>query len=121
MAVLDSNILIYSSLDEFSYLRSLISKDNVVSEISRLEVLGYSNITDEEKNYFESAFAILKVVPITSLIIDSAIEIRKQKRMSVGDSIIAATAISLNMEMLTRNIDDFANIQDLKVINPINV
>ena len=121
MAILDSNILIYSSLDEFSYLRSLISADNVVSEISRLEVLGYSNITDEEKNYFESAFAILKVVPIASLIIDSAIEIRKQKKMSVGDSIIAATALSLQLDILTRNTDDFSSIQNLKVINPITV
>ena len=84
MAILDSNILIYSSLDEFSYLRSLISADNVVSEISRLEVLGYSNITDEEKTILNLHLLFLKVVPIASPIIDSAIEIvNKRKCLSV--------------------------------------
>jgi len=39
--------------------------------------------------------------------------------LSLGDAIIAATALCYNATVLKRNIDDFAVISNLKVINPI--
>jgi predicted nucleic acid-binding protein len=43
MILLDSNILIYSAMEEHKYLRKLIKKSNdACSIISKLEVLGVS-------------------------------------------------------------------------------
>jgi hypothetical protein len=119
MKLIDSNILIYSSLEEFSYLKDYIEPVNFVSEISILEVLGYHKITDEEKTYFTSVFAILKIIPLNRIIIDKAVELKQQIKLSIGDSIIAATALVLNLEVVTRNEYDFVSIETIKLFNPI--
>jgi len=119
MKLIDSNILIYSSLDEFSYLKEFIQPENFVSEISLLEVLGYHKITEEEKIYFTSAFSILQIISLNRTIIDKAIELKQQRKLSIGDSVIAATALARNLEVITRNEDDFSSIKELKILNPI--
>ncbi|HMV42502.1 MAG TPA: type II toxin-antitoxin system VapC family toxin [Leptospiraceae bacterium] len=119
MKLIDSNILIYSSLDEFTYLKEYIQSENSISEISILEVLGYHKITEEEKIYFKSAFTILTIIPLNRNIIDKAVELKQQRKLSIGDSIIAATALILSLDVLTRNEDDFSAIKDIKVFNPI--
>ncbi|MFI3220828.1 MAG: PIN domain-containing protein, partial [Methylococcales bacterium] len=62
---------------------------------------------------------ILKIMPINEAVIDKAIELRQQFKMKSNDSIIAATALLNNMDVYTRNVDDFKNIIGLSVINPI--
>ncbi len=39
--------------------------------------------------------------------------------MSVGDAIIAATALTYQETLATRNIDDFEWIETLNLINPL--
>jgi toxin FitB len=120
MILLDSNILIYSCQTEFVYLKPLVlDTKNGVSHISKLEVLGFPRLTAIEKQYFENVFKILKIMPINEAVVDKAIELRQQFKMKSNDSIIAATALLNNMEVYTRNVDDFKNIVGLSVINPI--
>ena len=92
--------------------------DSYVSEISKLEVLGYHKINLIDKNYFESQFALLKIIPIDKSVIDTAIDLRQKKKISIGDSIIASTALLYDYELYTRNTSDFNWIKNLKVINP---
>ena len=120
MILLDSNILIYSCQTEFVYLKPLVlDTKNGVSHISKLEVLGFPRLTAIEKQYFENVFKILKIMPINEAVVDKAIELRQQFKMKSNDSIIAATALLNNMDVYTRNVDDFKNISGLTVINPI--
>ena len=58
-------------------------------------------------------------MPINETVVDKAIELRQQFKMKSNDSIIAATALLNNMDVYTRNVDDFKNIIGLTVINPI--
>ena len=46
------------------------------------------------------------------------IEIRKQKRIKIPDSIIASSAIYTNSILVTRNTKDFDGIKNLKLFNP---
>lgn len=122
MKLIDSNIIIYSASKEFSYLRDLFREENIfVSEISLLEVLGYGSITNEQEEYFNAVFSMVNKIPVTSEIILDAIELRKINKLSVGDSIIAASAIALNLSLLTNNVSDFKKIKSLKIKNPIKV
>ena len=54
-------------------------------------------------------------------IADECIIIRKVHKTKLPDAIIAATALVNNLTLITRNISDFKNIEDLKVINPHEV
>jgi hypothetical protein len=47
-------------------------------------------------------------------------QLRQQHKMSLGDSLIAATALIHDLILATRNIDDFNWINDLKLVNPID-
>jgi predicted nucleic acid-binding protein len=121
MKLLDSNILIYSGQTEYAYLRSLIfDKDSCVSKITQLEVLGFHRLDDKAKRYFTSCFQFLTLIDIDYAIIDSAIALRQQRKMSLGDAIIAATALCHNTDVYTRNVNDFAGIANLKVANPMS-
>jgi len=120
MNILDSNIIIYSGQPEYAYLRPLIfDKQSCVSKITELEVLGFHRLNDEEKEYFIGCFQLLNLLEINSHIIDSAIDLRQQRKMSLGNAIIASTALCHNATVLTRNVNDFLKITGLNVINPI--
>jgi predicted nucleic acid-binding protein len=60
-------------------------------------------------------------VAVTADVIDKAIIIRRGKRVRIPDALIAATALQTASVLITRNIDDFADIAGLTVINPEKV
>ena len=120
MKLIDSNIIIYSAKEEYAFLKGLFKEENVfVSEITRLEVLGFHRITEEQQEYFNSIFSIVNILPISSDIIEAAIKLRRVHNLSVGDSIISATASVFGLTLYTNNEDDFKNILELKIYNPI--
>lgn len=119
MYIFDSNI-IYAAIDEYAYLRDMIRKENpTVSEISKLEVLGYHKLQPSEYRDFEAIFNQFELIPISSSIIEQAVNLRRAKSMSVGDAIIASTALQHGLKLVTRNTKDFSHITDLQLINPI--
>ncbi len=120
MKLLDSNILIYSAGPQFTHLKKLVSDpDNFVSAISKVEVLGFNGLSAQEQTYFNSIFQILQVLEVDEQTIEKAIEIRKKKRIKLGDALIAATALVHDLELNTRNVGDFNNINGLKLANPM--
>ena len=120
MYVVDSNLIIYSSQSKFSYLRPMLLRaEATVSEISRLETLGYHKITPKDERYFDSLFAMTVILEIDSVTIDKAIDLRKTRKMSVADAIIAATALLNDYELYSHNVQDFNWIEGLRIIDPI--
>jgi predicted nucleic acid-binding protein len=81
-------------------------------------VLGYPDIEDEDKDYFAGFFTVATVIPIETEIIDGAIALRDKRKMSLGDALIAATALEHRLTLVTRNTKDFKWIDSLTLINP---
>lgn len=120
MKLLDSNIIIYSAKNEYAFLRDLFKEGNIfISDITRLEVLGFHLITVEQQDYFNSVFSLVKVIPVSMAIRDTAIALRKNYNLSVGDSIIAASTILSDMVLYINITNDFKNVRELKTYNPI--
>ena len=120
MRLVDSNILIFAAKPEHPQLKELLEQDDIaVSDLSRLEVLGFRNLTEEAEEYFNAVFGLVTVLPISQEIINRAIELRQQNNMKAADSIIAATALLYCTELITRD-SDFNNIPDLIINNPID-
>ncbi|WP_460984878.1 PIN domain-containing protein [Spirosoma fluminis] len=55
------------------------------------------------------------------LLLDKATELRKQQKMSLGDCLIAATALLNGLDLYTNNTNDFTHISGLTVINPLAI
>lgn len=120
MHLLDSNILIYSYLDEFKYLRDLLIRDNVfVSEISRVEIMGFHKLSHDEETYFRAVFELIPIIVPDQEIYNIAIAIRRKHNLKLGDSLIAATAFENKLSIYTRNISDFKGIEGISCIDPI--
>ncbi|MBW4565412.1 MAG: type II toxin-antitoxin system VapC family toxin [Mojavia pulchra JT2-VF2] len=117
--LLDSNIIIYSAQPEYPQLRDLIAEYTpAVSALSYLEVLGYHLLTEQQRQYFEEFFQVAQVLPISQDVLNQAVILRQQRRMTLGDAIIAGTALVHGLILITRNIDDFRWIAQLELLNP---
>ena len=118
--ILDSNILIYAIQPNYEYLIDWILKElPSVSVISQIEVLGYHKLSQQQKKQFEVLFDNLTILSINTAISNRTIALKQQQKMSLGDSLIAATALEYNLPLITRNTQDFQWIGALSVINPI--
>jgi predicted nucleic acid-binding protein len=52
-------------------------------------------------------------------IVDRAIQLRRQRKIGLADSFIAATALDYEIQLVTRNTSDFDWIDGLKLLNPM--
>jgi predicted nucleic acid-binding protein len=50
-----------------------------------------------------------------------AVQLRQQRKISLGDALIAGTAIVHGRTLVTRNTDDFAWIDGLALLNPFTI
>ena len=121
MILLDTNVVIYSYQAEFSHLLDYIeNNESVVSRVSCIEALGYHKLSESELFYLEKFFAEIEILPITESIAIKATHLRQQHKISLGDSLIAATALIHHLTLATRNIDDFDWIDSLELVNPVD-
>lgn len=117
--LLDSNLIIYAAQPEHKKLREFIEAEvPLISVVSKIETLGYHNLSAEEKFYLEDFFEATRIISITREIVEKAIKLRQQKRISLGDSLIAATAITNNLKLATHNTSDFEWIDELDLFDP---
>lgn len=119
MKVLDSNIVIYAALPAHEWLRlEILAEPFAVSQATRIEVLGWHRITPEDQQDLEEFLAAGTLHSLTDAVADRAVLLRQRKKMSLGDSLVAAAALVHDSELVTRNTDDFAHIPGLRVRNP---
>lgn len=117
--LLDSNIIIYSVQPEYQIILEFLSskEDNLsISIVSKIEVLGYHDLSEFVKENLQLFFSEIPIINLSDEIAEIAIQLRQKKKMTLGDSIIAATAIHKNIPLLTNNIKDFKHIENLELI-----
>lgn len=120
MILADSNIIIYAASGQYpDVTKWFIENTPAVSVISMVEVLGYHRLNAEEKNELQNLFARLTVLYPSPTTFETAIELRQQQKMSLGDALIAATALETKLILATHNGIDFNWIQSLKLIDPV--
>ena len=91
-----------------------------MSAISYVEVLGYHQLTELEQQYFEAFFAEAPILPLSQAVLEQAIKLRQLRKMTLGDALVAGTALVHNLKLVTRNAKDFDWIPNLTVLNPFD-
>src|SRR5260370_39696951 len=79
----------------------------VVSAVSYVEVLGYHKLSESERKHFEDFFASASVLPLSNDVLERAVKLRQVKKMTLGDSLVAGTALVHGHTLATRNTKDF--------------
>ena len=120
--IVDSNILIYAARPEHAFLLDwLESAPHRISAISYVEIFGFPGLDVDEQEALELIFLKMPVIKLTDDVLDKAVELLRRKRMSLGDSIVAATALLHRGVLATANEKDFKNIPGLNVFNPMSM
>ena len=81
--------------------RRILAAECSYNSITRMELLGFHRITQEEKTLIKIKLEYFSYLPITKDIEDRVIELRQLRKIKLPDAIIAATAICLGIELLT--------------------
>jgi predicted nucleic acid-binding protein len=87
----------------------------IISSISEIELLGWYNIKNEEKQKLQALPDDCIIFELTADIRKLAIEIRQQRKIKTPDAIIAATSRYLQIPIVTSD-KGFKNIPDIELI-----
>jgi predicted nucleic acid-binding protein len=120
--LLDSNIIIYAAQAEQTTLRQFIADHTpAVSVISYIEALGYDRLSEEERQFLERFFQATEVLPVSDAVVQWAVRLRQRRRMTLGDAIVAGTAVEHGRILVTHNTDDFSWIREINLLDPVAV
>lgn len=87
-------------LADVSARRALVAQC-AYSPITRMELLGFPGITGAEDSLIRERLASFSIIPLSPVIEEQTIALRRSRKIKLPDAIIAATAVSENIELLT--------------------
>lgn len=100
-----------------SFMHPIIDSIPNISVINKIEILRFNTLENDYKmllSFVESS----NVFNLTEDIIEKTISICKLTKIKLPDAIIAATALTHNLVLITRNTADFKRIDKLNLFNP---
>lgn len=119
MILIDTNTLVYIAQGRVPDSDWQTPTPKAYSLISKLETLGYHKLPTGEMHRLNQMFGSMQSLPITDEIIERAIGIRQLRKISLGDSVIAATGLTHDLKLWTNDTKDFSGIESLKLYNPL--
>ncbi len=99
------------------FMNKVIDAVPNVSVVTKIEVLGF-NAPEQHYKTLSDFINDAIVLELTNNVVEASIEIRKKHKTKLPDAIIAATALVYDLDLISRNISDFKNIDGLKVTDP---
>lgn len=99
-------------------LDRILDRNLNTSIVVNIEVLDFDGQVDQMQK-LKDFLDLATTFYVDDDIADKTIYLRKlYKKLKLGDAIIAATALVHNLIIITRNTDDFKNIEGLEYLNP---
>ncbi|WP_273445408.1 type II toxin-antitoxin system VapC family toxin [Neolewinella agarilytica] len=120
--LIDSNVIIEFLIGNLPsqgvswLIEKVNNQEHCISPINQIEVLGYNGEPDEMQRA-ELFINGSKSIPIDSQVVANTILIKRKKKIKLPDAVIAATAITHGLTIVTRNEKDFKDIDGIKTIN----
>ena len=81
--------------------RDLLASSCAYSAVTRMELLGYPDITSAEERLITDRLSKFTYLAITSEVEDLAIALRRTRRVKLPDALVASTAMHHDLELLT--------------------
>lgn len=91
-----------------------------ISVITQIEALSWKHPQKEKEQIINSFIKDSIIIPLTPEIVKECVNLKRGRRIKTPDAIIAATAIQNNMVLISAD-KDFANISELKSVNPLDL
>ena len=122
--LVDTNLIIYYLSSEYSQefklrMDKVIQDLPYISFVTKIELLGWKGHTSESLEIARSFLTCFITLFPDEQLLETASSLARKRKMSLGDTIIAATTIENNLILATRNTKDFDWIENLQLYNPI--
>lgn len=123
--LLDTNILIYYWKNDIpkaerDKIEEILKHSFIISIITKIELLGWRMHTpggfEKAKEFLEQA----EVLPIDDELAELTIALKRNNNIKLADALIAATALSNNLVLVTRNYSNFSTLAELEIYNPFD-
>jgi len=123
--LLDTNIQIYYWKNDIPEAErdkkeEILKHSFIISIITKIELLGWRMHTpdgfEKAKEFLEQA----EVLPIDDELAELTIALKRNNNIKLADALIAATALSNNLVLVTRNYSDFSTLAELEIYNPFD-
>lgn len=113
--LVDTNIVLYL-LNGSNTLAELLQGKNIyLSFITELELIGFKNISAQEEIQIKQIINDCTIISLNNTIKAQYVDIRKKYHLKLADATIAATAIALDLPLLTAD-KQFKTINELTLI-----
>lgn len=113
--LIDTNIALYLLNGDTTIAELLNGRDVHVSFITELELLGFQDIKEEDRSIIEDLLNNCIIVDLNQAIKRITIDLKQKYKLKLPDAIIAATAIYMNLPIISAD-KDFDRISDLQFI-----
>lgn len=117
--LLDTNAFIYFFEGRPKIKRLIVQTPEIYfSPITEIELLSTTRLTSTEIKSIKEFLALCQKVDLSTAIVDQTIAIRQKYSFKIPDAIIAASALHLNMPLVSADAE-FAKITNLHLIADI--
>ena len=113
--LLDTNAVLYVLNGDETLSDFLFEKKLYISVITEIELLSYKHLTAKEKQQIKDFIKEFVTINISDKVKHLTIELKRRSNMKLPDSIIAGTAMALQIPFVTSD-KQFRTIGDLNLI-----
>ena len=113
--LVDTNIILYLLNGDETIADFLQDKELFISFITELELLSFWDLSINEEKHIQSFIQNCKSISMNELIKKETIQIRKNYKMKLPDSIIAATSLYIDIPLISADLG-FQKIENLSFI-----
>lgn len=120
--LIDTNILIYylngTAPTNKEVETALLDNNFVISSITFTEILSWKSLSEDDIQLITKRFSSIEIISPDREISIEAAKIRRYHFVKLADALIAASAIHLNIPLVTNDLTDFKQIKELQTIYP---
>lgn len=121
--LLDSNIVMGYLNRDFApgfidQFELALMEGAAVSVITTIEVLGWRGHDGVSRASAEKLLGCMNEIPPSSAVVQRTTALRTGYSIKLPDAVIAATALTRGLKLMTRNLADFERVAGLNVVNP---
>jgi predicted nucleic acid-binding protein len=102
-------------------LKELNRRKPQISIITEIELLSWPKISRVEIGSISEFLSNFESIGLTEEIKIVTIQLRKSTGLKIPDAVIAATALTQAVPLLTNNLKDFEKVDFLKIFDPMNL
>ena len=118
--LIDTNILISLAKKEIE-LEDIATFETrlYISVITYMEAMSYEFKNSSEKELVSKLCKNLPVIQLSRKIVERVITLKENPDINLGDAVIAATALTNKLDLVTANVSDYQNFDPkLNLVNP---